>query len=380
MNAEKSSRRNQAAMTLIEVIGVLAVLAILSAGLLPALIRQLDKAVADQENAALKSFGDALQRSILRNRYIPGPDDWASAIATELGVNVSTVSTNARSRQRWFIIDPNLQIGANGAGLPYSQANRISRGSSLTNLTGQVVAPASPRVMILSSLGPAFPVSMLNGVLPNVADFGLLWNTADGTLPAGVSALSGWRGTGEELKIQRLNLSPLFVDLVLGSYGSGNSGYFAIDGSVIGIAPTNTFEGYFLQNSVLALYTGSSSNTLDSQQILVRDCSFVFESGIWKSSIVGGLMPGGMDVGGVVSQFLAAPGNTNAANSVSNAQQIAVAQSMLSYMSNYGVWAAGNFTDNNLRNYLKNTVQPNMMAAVQGLFSGSYYPVPQPCP
>ena len=34
----------------------------------------------------------------------------------------------------------------------------------------------------------------------------------------------------------------------------------------------------------------------------------------------------------------------------------------------------------NLRNYLKNTVQPNMMAAVQGLYTGNYYLTNQPCP
>jgi hypothetical protein len=49
-------------------------------------------------------------------------------------------------------------------------------------------------------------------------------------------------------------------------------------------------------------------------------------------------------------------------------------------MSNYNVWASGStaggvsFGDNSLRNYLKNTVQPDLMSTVQGLFMGSYYP------
>ena len=37
----------------------------------PSFIRQMDKTTGDQESAALKSFGDALQQSIMRNRYIP---------------------------------------------------------------------------------------------------------------------------------------------------------------------------------------------------------------------------------------------------------------------------------------------------------------------
>src|SRR5437762_2503399 len=64
-------RHSYRAFSLIELIGVLAVMAILAAVLAPALLRQMDKMAGDQESAALKSFGDALQASILRSRTIP---------------------------------------------------------------------------------------------------------------------------------------------------------------------------------------------------------------------------------------------------------------------------------------------------------------------
>jgi len=54
--------------------------------LVPGFIRQMDKTATDQESAVLKSFADALQRSIMRNRYIPSDAGWAAAVATELGV------------------------------------------------------------------------------------------------------------------------------------------------------------------------------------------------------------------------------------------------------------------------------------------------------
>ena len=55
-------------------------------------------------------------------------------------------------------------------------------------------------------------------------------------------------------------------------------------------------------------------------------------------------------------------------------QQQVVVQSMVNYMSNYNRWAtgpppAGSFSDNLLKTYLKNTLQPNMLAAVQGLYA-----------
>src|SRR5207245_1609726 len=55
-------RKSERAFSLIELIGVLAVIAILAAVLAPALIRQMDRIAGDQESASLKSFGDALQQ------------------------------------------------------------------------------------------------------------------------------------------------------------------------------------------------------------------------------------------------------------------------------------------------------------------------------
>src|SRR2546425_6792980 len=80
------------AFSLIEMIGVLAVIAILAAVLAPALIRQMDKLAGDQESAALKSFSDALQQSIMRKRYIPSATDWATNVASELGVDIAAIT------------------------------------------------------------------------------------------------------------------------------------------------------------------------------------------------------------------------------------------------------------------------------------------------
>ena len=121
-------------------VGVLAVMAILAAALVPALIRQMDRIAGEQESAALKSFGDAFQQSIMRKRYIPSATDWATNIATESGVDVINVSTNLRRQPRFFLIDPALRIGTNSSVLPYTQTNWVS-GSVVTNNAGVIVPP-----------------------------------------------------------------------------------------------------------------------------------------------------------------------------------------------------------------------------------------------
>src|SRR5436190_11233665 len=140
------------AFSLIELVGVLAVISILAAILAQALLRQVDKIAGDQEAAALKSFGDALQQSILRNRYIPTYTNWSSTVASELGVDVAAVTNSPRKQPRFFLIDANLSIA--GAGLPYRQTN-----------TGSVNPAASSwRVLILSSIGRALPAGIVSGV------------------------------------------------------------------------------------------------------------------------------------------------------------------------------------------------------------------------
>ena len=330
----------------------------------------MDKTAGDQESAALKSFGDALRASIMRNRYVPNEADWATAVATELGVDTAAVTTNPRRQPRLFLIDPNLSIA--GGGLPYTQTS-----------TGSVSQAVSPRVMIVSSVGRQLPAAFNSGV-PASANFNAIWdwNDAGGALPATGFAWPGWPN-GDDLKVQRVDLSSLFVRLRLSWTASSHQWpRYSIDSSAwaTAIAVTNLnsdWPGYFLQSSILYLH--NYDGTLDSQQILIRDNSFIYDQDVWRGSIGGQFFLGGVDIASAVDRYLAAYPNRQARNGTN--QQATVVQSMINFMDRYDDWANAGFPTNPAPSYVVvSNAQINMMSAVQGQYlKNSYNPTQVNC-
>ena len=119
-----SDFRRRNGWTLIETIAVLAVIAILAALVAPTIIKRVDRAAWVKETADLNAIGDALTQSILRTKTIPSHTTWASAVASQMSLPVSAISTNARRYARAFYIDQNLDI--NGSTLPYTQTTNGS--------------------------------------------------------------------------------------------------------------------------------------------------------------------------------------------------------------------------------------------------------------
>jgi type II secretory pathway pseudopilin PulG len=260
-------------------IGVLTVIAILAAILLPALLRQMDKIAGQQESASLKSFGEALQQSILRNRYIPASNDWASVVAAELGTDIANVTTNqSRKQPRVFLIDPSLNI--NGAGLPYTQG-----------IAGREFAGLAASAYSLEC-GVRCPPSAESR---SADDFTNIWNAADGYC----AERSGFRELGRQWRRPQgspCELAATFrSNSSLTSYASTTTNGYSIDSTNFAsssyVAPGTGINRYFIQNSVLTLYR--SLGVIDSQQILIRDNSFVYNQDAWRGSIIGGSTIGG---------------------------------------------------------------------------------------
>jgi len=272
-------------------VGILAVIAILAVVLIPILIKQMDQIAADRETRQLKAFADGFRQQVVKTRYIPNETSWDSMIASNVGLSIAQVRTNGRRVARAFLMDPDFVLQRSGEVNP-------SRPPYTQNASGSIIYPTSPRLMIISSMAQSLPVS--SGV--NNA-FNTIWNTEEGKVPAD----SAWNGfpKGDDLRIQRIHLGDLFVQLVLNSDFTA-AGQYAVDGNSSATLP---ITGYFLDSTMLELYDCGGTNGVPTySEILHRSKSFSFISCSWQQgddSVTRALdRPGPLDLQLAVNKFL----------------------------------------------------------------------------
>jgi type II secretory pathway pseudopilin PulG len=319
---------------LVEIIAVVAIIGVLVAAVVPTLIRRIDRAAWTKETSDLNAIADSFAQYVLRTNTIPSYTNsatipnWASAVANQMSLRASAISTNSRRYARAFLIDPGLTI--NGAGLPYRQT------------TNGAASVTSARVMIVSSLARALPASVTNGV-PSATNFNAIWNAAENTVPA-APAFSGWGGRGEDLRIKKLNLEPLFHQLILIDHtGNTNPARFSIDNmnhTAIPLdAPTKLkmLKAYYLDGTVVGLHF--SSGQVQARHLLKRSISFMFESDTWRGQIQGdeqSFSASGADFYNHAVTFFNHPTNPHAS---SGGSQYGVMIAMYTFMFDYTYWA-----------------------------------------
>jgi prepilin-type N-terminal cleavage/methylation domain-containing protein len=97
--------------TLIELIGVLAIIAIMSAVLAPNVLRQIDRAAIDAERSNLKLLNSQVHQFVQRYGFIPGQNpnpprpSWDVDLATYAEMGSADVVANRRQLSRGFVVD-----------------------------------------------------------------------------------------------------------------------------------------------------------------------------------------------------------------------------------------------------------------------------------
>ena len=179
---------NQRGFSLIELIGVLAIMSILASIILPNMLRRMDIANADAEASNLVSLASDLEQYITTQFTIPSTNTWASAIASVSALPINEVSNNKYGFKRGFYVDPKFFTATDIVFTDYQQT------------TGLLTPPVTPRIIIVSSLkGDALPAPTSS------AAFDAIWNQ---TSAANVLE-------SDSLKIHRIYLGHLFHPVLL---------------------------------------------------------------------------------------------------------------------------------------------------------------------
>ena len=195
--------KTERGFSLLEMIGVLAIIAIMAAVVAPSLVKRLQIDRQGAEEKILRNIAAGLTSYVLETRIIPpsgyGSSTWSGNIATQTHMAAKYVHENDQECRRRYWFDPSTDLDglSGGGGVAYDQ-------NTTTNISGfssasTALPPTNPRAMIISDL-TAGCTHNINGVADNVANFATVWNQS--APPADLAE-------GSTLKIQRINLSGL---------------------------------------------------------------------------------------------------------------------------------------------------------------------------
>ncbi len=252
--------KNSKGFTLIEIIGVVAVIAILSSMILPNIITRMNRALITSEEGNLDTIADGLIDYLLENRAIPAsaigvagtPPAWADNISLMTGASSASLAETEYGCQRRFVVDPSgeawLGFGTVGS-LPYDQDTALSPVNGVAasaTIPSAVPTGVTLRAMIISDISPGC-TNVINGALATAAAFAAEW---DQTVAATMVE-------SNTLKIKRINYLPYFHPVTIivhpgAAFARKAFGYDTVDGLL------NTIMLYTAINSTIFQYTYTS--------------------------------------------------------------------------------------------------------------------------
>ena len=233
----RSAARCAAGFTMIEMIGVLAIMGILAAVAVPTVLDQLDRIVENEETKNLQAIAQGVGVYFRENRA------WPASLAT--------LSTN-------YVSFNSVQLLQNARGYPrYYVAHPTTAG--FTNATGLTASTLSDvRFLLISDVG-----ADASPTITNATEFDTWWNTDETTTP--------------NLKIYRGHLGHQFHLVSLSAIGAGGS--YQIDGTTTdsGGGSLTLYNRYHVIGTPVNLDAADPYATPDVQLNLTSDAGYQFE-------------------------------------------------------------------------------------------------------
>ncbi|MFT4637944.1 MAG: prepilin-type N-terminal cleavage/methylation domain-containing protein [Verrucomicrobiales bacterium] len=347
MNTISSSPHRRSGFSLVELIGVLAITAIMASMAVPSLITRINRANSAKESKALATFGESLENHILRTKSIPDETTWAQVTADELGIGLDNVTASIGQQPRVYFVDPAITIAGQTGVLPYTQS-----------ASGSAIVPINVRLMIVSSQFTALPTFLISGVAQSAEDFENVWDAPRGEVPSGWPA--EWTGHGEDLHVERLNLTPQFQRVVMSDITDGVSAEIAVEGAPLTI-PVEGLSGFYFIGTEISLM---NDGVIDSREQIDGDLSFTYERGIWRGQLWEGKVKDATDLATALDSFRLSRITQEASE---NSSQQAVIDAYYNYILTYSVWAKAGFP----AAYAANSpVDPDILAILDDHING----------
>jgi len=270
--------RGLASFSLIEMIGVLAIIVIVASIITPNLTRRISRANGDKEDDTLAVLGDGVVRYAKFYQTIPGPNSWTTNVSTMTGLPVKQVAyfNSDTNNARVYLIHPAF-MPTNAATTDPLWTQTSSGGTSVTNA----------RILIISSQKSNLALPVSSGKASSAAVFDAIWDwnfdPATKAPPSGWPA--AWNGNGEYLHVQRINLAAQFFRVTF-----SNSQFPTVYPSVqfgsssnVTLNSTSAIDAYYIQSTYLRLFKDSGAGGgLDLSYSVESAMNFLYESNRWR--------------------------------------------------------------------------------------------------
>jgi len=332
-------RYSERGFTLIEIIGVLAIMSILAAVIAPSAIQMITSSKGTAEDSALTAISNALRLYVRTNKKIPDRTTWDTVLAKLMNTKAGKVSQNGNNLKRIYLYPDDFF--ATNTSLPYDQATAVAGG------TEPVAALTDPRVMVISNLNSAVTLTQTSAKL-TAAAFANIWNQT--SQPAELT-------DGNLLNIARIDLSDLFKPITLQNYDTATTAPYHVDAAMgsISVAVNSTTPYvrtmYLIDTTLVGLYAASPNpDTLDTtytMQASLTAPTYSYNTDVWSTSGNPGTN-GSTGIGSVTNSSGVFNAWTPKANCTAAPAALVVDNKSGNQVADYGVFsgdASGNIVD-----------------------------------
>lgn len=243
MRATCSFSRSRAGFSLIEMIGVMAVMAILATVLVPNALKSIERSAVRTEAETLRNLGEQAKLYLRDAATMPTAANWNTVLGTYASLSPAELLTNRRQMNRVYVLDP---------------------------------VAANQRALLISSMRTGVAPQTAAFIGANGTRFSDVWNwNTSGSPFAAPGGWGAWNAANiEYLVIERINFAPVYrTDLQaytvsLRNLGTGTTSYRLIraNGStVVGniSAGTSVALTSLYARDRVELYKAASQFTLD---------------------------------------------------------------------------------------------------------------------